>query len=125
MAGTYCNYGTCGFYNFGYKTVLPAKVLVEMPKSTRQEDRLQSQDHRLKSPGNRLQMQEVRLPEAAQMDQPTRTVSLRGVLRGVLRRVSRGQGVSKSKTKRTLQAEYFADLRVLEQMIQQVKAEST
>eukprot|EP00971_Amphidinium_carterae_P319676 6353457-Amphidinium_carterae.1 len=46
-------------------------------------------------------------------------------VRRTTRRQQRRLAESKSKTKRTLQAEYFADLRVLEQMIQQVKAEST
>eukprot|EP00971_Amphidinium_carterae_P154546 3065007-Amphidinium_carterae.1 len=52
---------------------LPANVLVEMPKSTRQVDSLQSLDHRLRSQGHRLQRQEDRLQEAVPMDRPARS----------------------------------------------------
>eukprot|EP00971_Amphidinium_carterae_P091375 1808864-Amphidinium_carterae.2 len=50
-------------------------------------------------------------------------------VRRTTRRQQRRLAKARSKTNRTLQpklqAEYFTDLRVLEQMIQQVKAEST
>eukprot|EP00971_Amphidinium_carterae_P236418 4691925-Amphidinium_carterae.1 len=46
-----------------------------------------------------------------------------------VRRTTRKQqkrfAAARSKTKAVLQAEYYADLRVLEQMIQQIKAESS